>query len=68
MTKLYPEGNAEVRFKINGVKRILFYCNQDGMFFIDIVKGIDDKVASYDDTQERKALEDTAKRLFEQRY
>ena len=51
MTKLYPEGNAEVRFKINGVKRILFYCNQDGMFFIDIVKGIDDKVASYDDTQ-----------------
>ena len=38
------------------------------MFFIDIVKGIDDKVASYDDTQERKALEDTAKRLFEQRY
>ena len=61
-------GNAEARFKINGVKRILFYCNQDGMFFIDIVKGIDDKVASYDDIQERKALEDTAKRLFEQRY
>ncbi len=32
MTKLYPEGNAEARFKINGVKRLLFYCNRDGMF------------------------------------
>lgn len=33
--KLYPEGNAEARFKISGVKRILFYCNHDGMFWID---------------------------------
>ena len=33
MVKLYPEGNAEARFKISGVKRILFYCNRDGMFF-----------------------------------
>ena len=51
MVKLYPEGNAEARFKINGVKRILFYCNQDGMFSMNIVKGIDDKITSYDDTQ-----------------
>ena len=36
MIKLYPEGNAEARFKINGVKRILFYCNQDGLFSIKI--------------------------------
>lgn len=64
MIKLYPEGNAEARFKINGVKRILFYCNQDGMFFINIVKGIDDKVSSYDDIQERKELEYAAKMLF----
>ena len=35
MVKLYPEGNAEARFKISGVKRILFYCNRDGMFFLN---------------------------------
>ena len=35
MVKLYPEGNAEARFKMSGVKRILFYCNQDGMFYMD---------------------------------
>ena len=40
MVKLYPEGNAEARLKMNGVKRILFYCNRDGLFFIDVVKGI----------------------------
>ena len=34
MIKLYPEGNAEARFKINGVKRIVFYCNRDGLFAI----------------------------------
>lgn len=38
MVKLYPEGNAEARFKISGVKRILFYCNRDGMFFISVGK------------------------------
>ena len=32
VVKLYPEGNAEARFKINGVAKILFYCNKDGMF------------------------------------
>ena len=36
MVKLYPEGNAEVRFKINGVRKIYFYCNRDGLFFADI--------------------------------
>jgi hypothetical protein len=43
MVKLYPEGNAEVRFKLRGVRRIFFYCNRDGLFSIDPVKGIDDK-------------------------
>lgn len=38
MIKLYPEGNAEARVKINGVKRILFYCNRDGLFCVDVVK------------------------------
>lgn len=32
MVKLYPEGNAEARFKISGVKQILYYCNRDGMY------------------------------------
>ena len=53
MIKLYPEGNAEARFKINGVKKILFYCNRDGLFSMNVVKGIDDKRTSYDDVEER---------------
>ena len=64
MIKLYPEGNAEARIKINGVKKILFYCNRDGLFSIDVIKGIDDKNTSYDDIEERKALEQAAKMLF----
>lgn len=40
MVKLYPEGNAEARVKINGVKRILFYCNRDGLFSCNVMKGI----------------------------
>ena len=64
MVKLYPESNAEARLKIRGVRKILFYCNRDGMFYISPIKGIDDKRASYDDTEERKALEQAAKMLF----
>lgn len=64
MVKLYPEGNAEARFKLSGVKKILFYCNRDGLFSIDPVRGIDDKESGYDDTRERKELEKTAKILF----
>ncbi len=41
MIKLYPEGNAEGRFKVRGVKRILFYCNRDGLFSVDVRKAID---------------------------
>ena len=65
MIKLYPEGNAEARVKINGVKKILFYCNRDGLFSRTILKGIDDKQASYDDVKERRALEEVAKMVFE---
>ncbi len=43
MVKLYPEGNAEARFKIRRVRRIFFYCNRDGLFSIEPIKGIDDK-------------------------
>ena len=49
MVKLYPEGNAEARIKINGVRKILFYCNKDGLFSIIPMEGIDDKQTSYDD-------------------
>ena len=64
MVKLYPEGNAEARFKITGVKKIFFYCNKDGLFSIDVVKGIDDREKSHDDTEERRQLERTADMLF----
>ncbi len=67
MVKLYPEGNAEARFKISGVKKIYFYCNRDGLFSIDVVKGIDDKDKSYDDTRERRELEKAADILFGKR-
>ena len=32
LTKLYPEGSAEARFKVNGVRKIMYYCNRDGLF------------------------------------
>ena len=64
MVKLYPEGKAEARFRINGVRKILFYCNKDGLFRIEPIKGIDDKESGYDNTEERSALEKSAKILF----
>ncbi len=64
MVKLYPEGKAEAWFRISGVKKIYFYCNKDGLFSIDVVKGIDDRNRSYDDTDERRELEKTADMLF----
>ena len=64
MMKLYPEGNAEAWFKIRGVRRIFFCCNRDGLFMIDPVKGIDDREHGYDDSQERRELEESAKMLF----
>ncbi len=30
--KLYPEGNAEARFKIRGMKTLYAYCNRHGLF------------------------------------
>ena len=34
--KLYPEEDAQARFGINGVRKILFYCNRDGLFGMKI--------------------------------
>lgn len=64
MVKLYPEENAEVRVKINGVKKILFYCNREGLFSIDVINGIDNKQAFCDDAEKRRELEAVAKQLF----
>ena len=36
VVKLYPEGNAEARFKINRVKNIYCYCNKDGLFKMNL--------------------------------
>lgn len=36
LVKLYPEWSAEARFKIQGVKKLLFYCNRDGMFSLTL--------------------------------
>ena len=65
MVKLYPQGSAEARFKMNGVKKIYFYCNRSGLFSLDLVKGIDDRKKGYDDTEERRQLENVAKMLFQ---
>lgn len=64
MVKLYPQGNPEARIQISGVKKIYFYCNRNGLYFIDPVKGIDDKETGYDDVEERRELEKAAKMLF----
>ena len=32
LVKLYPEGNAEARFKINRVQTLYAYCNRHGLF------------------------------------
>ena len=59
MVKLYPEGACEARFKIRGVKRILFYCNRDGLYSVDvirgnIIRGTDVKGSGYDDAKEHR--------------
>ena len=64
MVKLYPEGSAEARFQASMVKKILFYCNKSGLFFIDTVKGVDDRRSGYDDAAERRALEEAARIMF----
>lgn len=32
LIKLYPEGNAEARFKIRRIKYLYYYCNRHGLF------------------------------------
>lgn len=37
LVRLYPEGNAEARFQIRGVRKILFWCNRDGLFSAGVI-------------------------------
>ncbi len=41
IVKLYPEGEAETRFKRSSVRRVYFYCNRDGLFYLDIKRDIE---------------------------
>jgi len=36
IVKLYPEGNAEARFKIRRTRAIYYYCNHHGLFKVGI--------------------------------
>lgn len=36
--KLYPEGEAAARFKVDRVERIYAYCNRHGLFVLDLKK------------------------------
>ena len=36
--KLYPEGNAEARFRISRVRTLYAYCNRHGLFCLDLRK------------------------------
>ena len=35
LIKLYPEGEAQARFKINRVRKLYAYCNRHGLFEVD---------------------------------
>ncbi len=35
LVKLYPEGNAQARFKISRVRKLFAYCNRHGLFEVD---------------------------------
>lgn len=35
LVKLYPESNAEARFKISRVRKLYAYCNRHGLFEVD---------------------------------
>lgn len=57
LVKRYPEEEAEARFKMQGVRKIFFFCNKDGLFSLDVKKGIDDKEAAYSDHEIRQKQE-----------
>ena len=36
IVKLYPEGNAEARFKLSRTKQLYYYCNRHGLFRVTL--------------------------------
>ena len=42
--KLHPEWDAEARFRIDGVQRIFYYCNRDGLYCLDPIKEIEENI------------------------
>jgi len=59
MVKLYPEGNAEARFKTNGVRNIVFYCNKDGGFSVNVRKALGNRKMNDYKTEVKKKWGDT---------
>lgn len=57
LVKRYPEEEAEARFKMQGVRKIFYFCNKDGLFSMDVKRGIDDKEAAYSDYEIRQKQE-----------
>ncbi len=41
LVKRYPEEEAEAGFKMQGVRKILIFCNKDGLFSVNVHKGSD---------------------------
>ena len=64
LVKLYPEGPAEARFQMRGVKRILYWCNRDGLFCTDVHRAVDGRTHSNREIAERRALEAAAKMVL----
>lgn len=48
LVKLYPEGAGEARFPMRGVKRIYYYCNREGLYYVDVNRHIGGKDKSCD--------------------
>lgn len=44
VVKLYPEGQAQTRLKIRGVKKIYYFCNRDGLFYADVKKQLQNDI------------------------
>ena len=61
MVKLYPEGNAEARFQMRGVKQLVFFCNRDGLFSLRVHPTLNSRPGVYHDTAHRQSPELTAK-------
>lgn len=41
LVKRYSEEEAEARFKMQGVRKILIFCNKDGLFSVTVRKGLE---------------------------